>query len=115
MRSIVISRAGTKSSSPNEGQGKMAITLEIIPEDLCFLYTAKMEWQGIDWSAQEGRFQNVKGDDIDFTLANAYWLPDWTSAMIFRAYLTSINAPFQILLDNADGLDPYIVITNKEF
>ena len=35
--------------------------------------------------------------------------------MIFRAYLTSINAHFQILLDNAEDLDPYVVLTTEEF
>ena len=91
------------------------VTLDIIVEDLSFLYTAKMEWHGVEWAEQSDRFENVKGEEIDFTLTNAYWLPDWTSAMIFRAYLSSINAPFQILLDNAEGVDPYIVVTSKEF
>ena len=93
----------------------MAITLEIICEDLSFLYVAKMEWKTNDWSNQSDRFENVKGEKIDFNFANAYWLPDWTTAMIFRAYLTSIKADFQILLDNADGIDPYVVICKEEF
>ena len=91
------------------------VTLDIIVEDLSFLYTAKMEWHGIGWAEQSDRFENVKGEEIDFTLTNAYWLPDWTSAMIFRAYLSSINESFQILMDNADGIEPYVILTNKEF
>jgi len=93
----------------------MPITLDIIREDLSFLYVAKMEWNSNDWSTQSDRFENIKGEAIDFNLANAYWLPDWTSAMIFRVYLTSIKADFQILLDNADGIDPYVIICNEEF
>jgi hypothetical protein len=94
----------------------MAITLDIIREDLSFLYTAKMNW-GQDWLDHEhgNRFEDVKGQPIKWELPTAYWLPDWTTAMIFRAYLTSINAEFQILLDNADGLDPYVVLTTEEF
>jgi hypothetical protein len=92
----------------------MAITLDIIREDLSFLYVAKMEWNA-EFATQGNRFQEVKGHSVDFRLPNAYWLPDWTSAMIFRAYLTSIKADFQILLDNADGIDPYVIICNEEF
>jgi hypothetical protein len=92
----------------------MAITLDIIREDLSFLYVAKMEWDA-EFATQTNRFQEVKGHAVDFRMLNAYWLPDWTSAMIFRAYLTSIKADFQILLDNADGIDPYVIICNEEF
>jgi len=92
----------------------MAITLDIIREDLSFLYTAKMDWDKT-WLEQAKRFEDVKGQPIKWELPTAYWLPDWTTAMIFRAYLTSINASFQILLDNADGLDPYVVLTTEEF
>lgn len=92
----------------------MAITLDIIREDLSFLYTAKMDWDKT-WLEQGKRFEDVKGQAIDFRLPKDYWLPDWTTAMIFRAYLTSIKADFQILLDNADGIDPYVVICKEEF
>ena len=93
----------------------MAITFEINEVDLCFLYTAHMGWMENDWSNQTDRFDNIEGDEIDFTLANAYWLPDWTTVMIFRAYLESTNESFQILMDNADGIEPYVILTNKEF
>jgi len=92
----------------------MAITLDIIVEDLSFLYVAKMDWNS-EWATQSDRFQEVKGHSVDFRLPKAYWLPDWTTAMIFRAYLTSIKADFQILLDNADGIDPYVIICKEEF
>jgi hypothetical protein len=92
----------------------MAITLDIIREDLSFLYVAKMQWD-MDWKVQSDRFEDVLGNPINYETRNAYWLPDWTTAMIFRAYLKSINADFQILLDNADGLDPYVVLTTEEF
>ena len=92
----------------------MAITLDIIREDLSFLYTVSMDWDKT-WLEQANRFEDVKGQAIDWRLPKAYWLPDWTTAMIFRAYLTSINAHFQILLDNADEMDPYIVICKEEF
>lgn len=92
----------------------MAITLDIITEDLFFLYTAKMDWDA-SWATQSARFQEVKGQAINFRLPKAYWLPDWTTAMIFRAYLTSIHAEFQILLDNAEGIDPYVILCTEEF
>lgn len=92
----------------------MAITLDIIREDLSFLYTVSMDWDK-SWLEQAKRFEDIKGQAIDFRLPKAYWLPDWTTAMIFRAYLTSINAHFQILMDNADSMDPYVVLTKEEF
>jgi len=92
----------------------MALQLEVIVEDLSFLYTAKMAWDS-DWSNQSDRFEEVKGKSIDFTLTTAYWLPDWNSVMVFRTYLSSINAEFQILLDNAEGIDPYVILCNLEF
>jgi hypothetical protein len=92
----------------------MAITLDIIREDLSFLYTVSMDW-GQDFANQVGRFEDVLGQAILLDTRQAYWLPDWTTAMIFRAYLTSINASFQILLDNAEDLDPYVVLTKEEF
>ena len=92
----------------------MAITLDIIREDLSFLYAISMDWDKT-WLEQAKRFEDVKGQAIDFRLSKAYWLPDWTTAMIFRAYLTSMNAHFQILMDNADSMDPYVVICNEEF
>ena len=92
----------------------MAITLDIIREDLSFLYAISMDWDK-SWLDQANRFEDVKGQAISWTLPKAYWLPDWTTAMIFRAYLTSINASFQILLDNAEDLDPYVVLTTEEF
>ena len=92
----------------------MAITLDIIREDLSFLYAISMDWDKT-WLDQANRFEDVKGQAISWTLPKAYWLPDWTTAMIFRAYLTSINAHFQILMDNADSMDPYVVLTKEEF
>ena len=92
----------------------MAIKLKILREDLSFLYTARMDWNQ-NWQQIDYRFQDVLGNPVNFEDSNAYWLPDWTTAMIFRAYLTSINAHFQILLDNADEMDPYIVICKEEF
>jgi hypothetical protein len=92
----------------------MAITLNIKVEDLSFLFTAKMEWNK-EWATQSQRFECVKGTAIDYRLTNAYWLPDWISVMIFRAYLESINATFQILMDNADGIDPYVVTCGEDF
>ena len=92
----------------------MAITLDIIREDLSFLYTISDDW-GRSWLEQGKRFEDVKGQAIDFRLPKAYWLPDWTTAMIFRSYLESIDATFQILMDNADGIDPYVVLTTEEF
>jgi hypothetical protein len=91
------------------------LQLEVIVEDLSFLYEIKMEWKGIDWETQFNRFENIKGNAIDFEYANAYWLPDWISVMVFRTYLSSIKAEFQILLDNAEGLDPFIIICDEEF
>ena len=92
----------------------MAITLDIIREDLSFLYVAKMEW-GQDFANQVGRFEDVLGQAILLDTRQAYWLSDWTTVMIFRAYLKSINASFQILIDNADGIDPYVVLCTEEF
>ena len=92
----------------------MALTLNIIREDLSFLYSISMDWDQ-DWEEQFERFEDVKGQQVDFTLAKAYWLPDWATVMIFRSYLESINASFQILIDNAEDLDPYLVICNEEF
>jgi hypothetical protein len=92
----------------------MAITLDIIREDLSFLYVAKMEWVE-DFQLQTDRFEDVLGNEVDYYFRNAYWLPDWTSAMIFRSYHSSIGAICQILLDNAEGIDPYVVLTNEEF
>ena len=92
----------------------MAIQLDITLEDLSFLYTAKMKWDA-DFASQLLRFESVKGERIWKNVNNAYWLPDWTTAMIFRAFLTSVDAEFQILLDNADGIDPYVVLCDWEF
>jgi hypothetical protein len=90
------------------------ITLDIIREDLSFLWVAKMEW-GQDFANQVGRFEDVLGQPVFLDTRQAYWLPDWTTVMIFRAYLKSINADFQILLDNAEGIDPYVLLTTEEF
>jgi hypothetical protein len=92
----------------------MAIVVEVTLQDLSFLYSAKMKWDA-EFASQTPRFESVKGEAVDFRLENAYWLPDWTTAMIFRAFLTSMDAPFQILLDNADGIDPYVVLCGWEF
>jgi hypothetical protein len=90
------------------------IALNIQVQDLSFLYSIKMGWDS-EFATQTDRFESVKGEAVNFRLKNAYWLPDWTTAMIFRAYLQSINADFQILIDNADGIDPYVVLCNEEF
>lgn len=92
----------------------MAIQLNITLEDLSFLYTAKMKWDA-EFATQLPRFEDVKGKPVNMGFINAYWLPDWTTAMIFRAFLTSVDAEFQILLDNADGIDPYVVLCDWEF
>jgi hypothetical protein len=92
----------------------MPTPLEIIIEDLAFLYTISMKWDA-EFATQIDRFQAVKGEAVNHEFANAYWLPDWITAMVFRTYLTSVDAPFQILIDNADGIDPYVVLCNWEF
>jgi len=104
-----------EQGSFTKARGKtMAIQLEVTLEDLSFLYTAKMKWDA-DFASQLLRFEAVKGEEVWNKLTNAYWLPDWTTAMIFRAYLTSVDAHFQILMDNADGIDPYVVLCDWEF
>ena len=92
----------------------MPTPLEITIEDLSFLYTVSMKWDA-EFATQTDRFEAVKGEAVNHEFANAYWLPDWISAMVFRTYLTSVEAPFQILIDNADGIDPYVVLCNWEF
>ena len=92
----------------------MAIQLDISLQDLSLLYTAKMKWDA-EFALQLPRFEAIKGEPIWNKYCNAYWLPDWTTAMIFRAYLTHANAPFQILIDNADGIEPYVVLCDWEF
>ena len=92
----------------------MAIVVEVTLQDLSFLYPAKMKWDA-EFASQTPRFEAIKGEEVWTKYCNAYWLPDWTTAMIFRAYLTHANAPFQILLDNADGIDPYVVLCGWEF
>ena len=92
----------------------MTIQLDISLQDLSFLYTAKMKWDA-DFASQKPRFEAIKGEEVWTKYCNAYWLPDWTTAMIFRAYLTTVQAEFQILLDNADGIDPYVILCGWEF
>ena len=92
----------------------MAIVVEVTLQDLSFLYSAKMKWDA-EFASQTPRFESVKGEEVWTKYCNAYWLPDWTTVMIFRAYLTHANAPFQILLDNADGIDPYVILCDWEF
>jgi len=92
----------------------MAITLDVSKQDLSFLYTISMKWDA-EFATQSDRFESVLGHAVDFRLTNAYWLPDWTTAMIYRSYLTSINQEFQILIDNADAMDPYVVLCDLDF
>jgi len=92
----------------------MAITLDVSKQDLSFLYTISMKWDA-EFATQSDRFESVLGHAVDFRLTNAYWLPDWTTAMIYRSYLTSINQEFQILIDNADSMDPYVVLCDLDF
>jgi len=92
----------------------MPTSLEIIIEDLSFLYTVSMKWDA-EFATQIDRFETVKGGEVNHNFVNAYWLPDWITAMVFRTYLTSVDAPFQILIDNADSMDPYIVLCDLEF
>jgi len=92
----------------------MAITLDVSKQDLSFLYTISMKWDA-EFATQSDRFESVLGHAVDFRLTNAYWLPDWTTAMIYRSYLTSINQEFEILIDNADAMDPYVVLCDLDF
>jgi hypothetical protein len=87
--------------------------LEVTLQDLSFLYTAKMKWDE-DFATQIPRFESVNGDAINNNFRNAYWLPDWISVMIFRTYFNSVDSEFQILIDNADGIDPYVVLCGWE-
>jgi len=93
--------------------------MHIQREDLSFLYTTTMDWASYqeDWKPQvdSNRFESILGDEISFEFATAYWLPDYLSAIAFRDFLTSADLDFQLLLDNAEGLDPYVVITSEEF
>ena len=93
--------------------------MHIQREDLPFLYTTSMEWASYieDWKPQiqSDRFESLLGQSISQEFSKAYWLPDYVSAMVFRDYLTNANIAFQILLDNAEGLDPYVVLTSEEF
>ena len=88
--------------------------IEITRQDLSFIFSIGMDWDQA-WSTHPDRFENIHGQPISFEFKKAYWLQDWISVMIFRSYLTSINANFQILMDNAEDLDPYIVICDEEF
>jgi hypothetical protein len=92
----------------------MQITLEITKEDLSFIYVIGMDWDEA-WSSHADRFDVIDGKPISYEFKKAYWLQDWISVMIFKSYLESINASFQILMDNAENLDPYLVICHEEF
>jgi hypothetical protein len=93
--------------------------MHIQREDLSFLYTTTMDWANYieDWKPQieSERFESLLGDDIAEDFDTAYWLPDYVAAMVFRDFLTRAQIPFQILLDNAEGLDPYVVLVSEEF
>lgn len=51
-----------------------------------------------------GRFEAMTGDDVDYSWPHAYWYPDWVTVIIARSFLDGAGHGYQIISDLEDPL-----------
>lgn len=87
-----------------------AITIQMDADDAERLAHTSMAWSA-DWAAQDGRFEQVKGEQ-SYQWAMAYWLEDGTATLIlFTSYLSAYGHDYAVLYDLADD-GGYVVLTD---
>ena len=87
------------------------MVIELSEKDFDLLCDTGMRWSSTyDWAAQDGRFEVVEGEHIDWNLPMAYWVGDSPASLILaREYLKSQGARYQVLWDMAEHSNGEII------
>ena len=81
----------------------------ITEKDFDRLWNTSMDWFGVDWEEQEGRFEI--DEPINYKFKRAYWFDDnWANIMFAKIFLTDKNEDYQVLWDLS--MMNWCIITN---
>ena len=81
------------------------INIQMTEEDFEHLVHTSMNW-GAHWKQQLNRFEPQPMMEWKW----AYWVDDYVSVLLARAYLSQQNAETQTIYDRAFG--SYLILTN---
>ena len=77
------------------------------------LWFNSMNWAGIGWEQQEGRFDRVNWEDktpINYSFKRIYWFERWTEVLFAKECLSDRKHEFEVYFDNSD--ETYSIVTN---
>lgn len=94
-----------RRSTRKVGESMSEIRLHMIEEDFEEMVHTSMHW-GDHWSEQIGRFEPQPM--LDWKMA--YWVDNYTSVLLCRAYLTTQNCETQTVWDRA--FNCHLILTN---
>lgn len=97
----------------------MQINVNMKPADFTQLWNSHMHF-GASWGSQitSGRFESLedlclKHARISTEWPHAYWLDDWASVILARAYIEHYSDDYVVVWDNA--VDEYVILTNHNW
>lgn len=89
------------------------VTLRMSDRDFEMLPVTTMEWAGVDWPAQDGRFKPFRpGEPIVWRYRFAYWFEAWGNVILARCFLESLLHEYQILIEEDGEESPFLIVTD---
>lgn len=83
--------------------------MKLSEQDFDRLWDTSMQWQGVGWEAQEGRFD----PPVSYEWARAYWFElAYANLVMAKDFLDSKGEGYEVSSDEAGG---WVLLTNYEY
>jgi hypothetical protein len=78
-------------------------------DDFEKLFVTSMNWSGVDWESQDGRFEPLP----DYRrFARAYWFENYVDLIIARSFLIAAGFESSTHFDAAEGYGSHLLLTD---
>jgi hypothetical protein len=77
------------------------------------LWLNSMNWEGVGWEEQEGRFDPVGWKNktpLNYSFKRIYWFERYADVLLAKVFLADIKQDFEVYFDNSD--ETYVIVTN---
>ncbi|SFQ82016.1 hypothetical protein [Amycolatopsis rubida] len=93
------------------------VTITVDATDFEQLWTTCMAWASAGWDTgeQEGQFEPVQSDAVEYGWKHAYWMGgNWASVVLARSFLAAVGHDFQVVADTADdpGYRGFVILSD---
>lgn len=108
-------RRPTARAAPTDQRPDPCRTFQVAMSgrDFDYLCQERLAWRNHiePWSDHDDRFSSLDDRPVSYDWLMAYWLLDWTTLLLARAFLDSEHDGYQVVHDNAAG-GGFVLLTN---